>query len=486
MFSHRHFNFKVIGYLMGVMLCVMGVMCLLPAIVSLINKEDMAYIFLMTTILYTIVGFTLAYMDRNYEFYLSKKDCQITVGIIWFVLPLFGALPYMFLPNEITIMQAIFESYSGYTTTGATIIDDFNNIPKGLLVYRALTQWVGGLGFTLFIIVSLRRFSGNFNNLFNAEFSSINKEKIHPHIIGTVQRIFIVYTSLTLICFVLLCFGDMDILTAFCHSLSTVSTGGFSTTNGNISAYNHYTQYIITLMMFLSGISYFLIIWFYQGKFKRVWKDEQFKEYFFLILIGAISFTCFWYFQRNTPLSDSIRQSLFYMTSIVSTTGFDLQVDNFGLFASVILLFLMFIGGCSASSSTGLKIIRASILIKYAKVAIRKIFHPKAIIPVRKNGQVMKDDDINVVFGFFFLYLCIFIIGTFLLTTTGNSFNNSIIMSAANISNIGPLVGGFVKDFSYSMLSTQTQIILIILMMIGRLEIYSFFAVFSKSVWGRN
>src|SRR5574344_2103395 len=458
MFSHRHFNFKVIGYLMGVMLCVMGVMCLLPAIVSLINKEDMAYIFLMTTILYTIVGFTLAYMDRNYEFYLSKKDCQITVGIIWFVLPLFGALPYMFLPNEITIMQAIFESYSGYTTTGATIIDDFNNIPKGLLVYRALTQWVGGLGFTLFIIVSLRRFSGNFNNLFNAEFSSINKEKIHPHIIGTVQRIFIVYTSLTLICFILLCFGDMDILTAFCHSLSTVSTGGFSTTNGNIGAYNHYTQYIITLMMFLSGISYFLIIWFYQGKFKRVWKDEQFKEYFFLILIGAI----------------------------FSTTGFDLQVDNFGLFASVILLFLMFIGGCSASSSTGLKIIRASILIKYSKVAIRKIFHPKAIIPVRKNGQVMKDDDINVVFGFFFLYLCIFIIGTFLLTTTGNSFNNSIIMSAANISNIGPLVGGFVKDFSYSMLSTQTQIILIILMMIGRLEIYSFFAVFSKSVWGRN
>jgi trk system potassium uptake protein TrkH len=238
--------------------------------------------------------------------------------------------------------------------------------------------------------------------------------------------------------------------------------------------------------MFLSGISYFLIIWFYQGKFKRVWKDEQFKEYFFLILIGAISFTCFWYFKRNTPLSDSIRQSLFYMTSIVSTTGFDLQVDNFGLFTSVILLFLMFIGGCSASSSTGLKIIRVSILIKYAKVAIQKIFHPKAIIPVRKNGQVMKDDDINVVFGFFFLYLCIFIIGTFLLTTTGNSFNNSIIMSAANISNIGPLVGGLVKDFSYSMLSTQTQIILIVLMMIGRLEIYSFFAVFSKSVWGRN
>jgi trk system potassium uptake protein TrkH len=383
-------------------------------------------------------------------------------------------------------MEAIFESYSGFTTTGSTIIDDFNDIPHGILAYRALTGWIGGLGFTLFIIIFLRRYSGSFNNLFNAEFSSINKEKIYPHIFTTVTRIFIIYTSLTVLCFLLLCFSDMDVFSAFCHSLSTVSTCGFSTSNGNIGAFDNYAQWVLILMMFLSGTSYIIILYFFQGKWKKALKDEQFRTYFLLIFLVALCFTCFWFFHRDKSLADSIRQSFFCITSIVSTTGFDLQINDFGLFASVVILFLMFIGGCSASSSTGLKIIRVIILAKYAKVAIRRMFHKRAIIPVRYNKKVVLDDDINVIFGFFFLYLLIFLVGAFLLSTVGNDFNSCLTMSAANISNIGPMVGSLVKDFSYSSLNVASQIILICLMMIGRLEIYSFIAIFSKSIWGRN
>ena len=476
-------NKRLVGYLLGIMLMWLGAMCIIPAVVSLYFVETDARIFILTFLVFVLLGFTFTYICKEYNRIITKRDGQISVGFMWIIIPLLGSMPYMFFPDVFSISDSIFESYSGFTTTGSTIIEDFSKVPKGLLVYRALTQWIGGLGFTLLIIMSLKHFPGSFNNLFNAEFFSINSGKLYPHLRDTVNRILIIYISLTVFCFVCLLFGDMDWLTALCHSLSTISTGGFSTLNTNVGSFNDYTQYIIVLFMFLSGISYFLILKFFKGMFKSVAKDEQFRWYVLLILFAAGVFVLYWTFKTDMPFWEKIKDGLFYTVSIISSTGYDIQTHNVGLFVSVAMICLMFIGGCSASSATGLKIIRAILLFKFSKVSLVRIFHPHAIIPVRYNSTAVADEDIRRIFGFFFLYIMIFIAGVFFLCLFGNSLNSSIAMSIANLGNIGPVVSGYISDFSYSSLNISSQITLMFLMMIGRLEIYSFFALFSKSLW---
>ena len=214
--------------------------------------------FIISFLFTAFIGFLLAYRNRNYTSLISKKDGRLLIGLLWLIMPVFGALPYMIYGFSFT--NALFESYSGFTTTGASVIKDVSIMPKGLLLYRSFTQWVGGLGFAVFIILFLKTMRNGANNLFNAEFNSIEKEKDSPHIRNTVYKIFTIYSLLTLFCFLLLVRGEMNWFEALFHSFSTISTGGFSVSNGNIGSYSTYSQYVIILFMFLSGISYFLFL----------------------------------------------------------------------------------------------------------------------------------------------------------------------------------------------------------------------------------
>ena len=333
----------------------------------------------------------------------------------------------------------------------------------------------------------MRNFRNGSNYLFNAEFTSLDKEKVHPHIKDTVFRIFYVYLGLTLLGIVLLYLGDMDWFTALCHSFGAISTGGFTTVNGNIGQFSLYTQYIIMALMFFSSISYVLIYWLFKGKWDKFFNDEQFKVYVLIIIISSILLFISLYLFRGGSFGNSLHHSVFHIISTVSTTGYVLpESENFGLFAFVILIILMFIGGCSSSSSTGLKIIRVIILVKYTFISFKRMFHPRAVIPIRYNKKALVDQATNLVFGFFFLYLLIFIFGAFALTLTGNEFLPSIAMSAANLSNIGPVVGSISPQTEYFLLNPPSKAILIILMTIGRLEIYSFLVLFSKSIWMKD
>ena len=279
----------------------------------------------------------------------------------------------------------------------------------------------------------------------------------------------------------------MDLFTSICHSFGAVSTGGFSTVNNNIGEFSPYTQYVLTAIMFLSGIGYVLLYWFVKFRWGKLFKDEQSRVYIIIIFLASFILFFSLYLNRDFNIEKSIRIAIFHIVSVVSTTGYYLpEAQEFGLFISTLILILMFIGGCSGSSSTGLKIIRLIILLKYSNNSFKRMFHPRAIIPIRYNKVVLIDEATNLVFGFFFLYLIIFIIGAFTLTLFGNEFMSSIAMSAANISNIGPVIGYMSPEITYSNLDIGSKTTLIILMMIGRLEIYSFLAMFSKSIWTKN
>lgn len=479
----RNLNKKIFFYIFGMNLLFFSVIFLLSGLCSYLFRDSFLP-FVFSFLITSLLGVFLAYRNRNYTSLISKKDGRLLIGLLWIIMPFFGAVPYMIYGFSFT--NALFESYSGFTTTGASIIKDVELMPKGLLLYRSFTQWLGGLGFAVFIIIFLKTLRNGANNLFNAEFNSIEKEKDSPHIRNTVFKIFSIYSSLTLFCFLLLWRGDMTWFEALCHSLSTISTGGFSVSNGNIGSFSPYSQYVIILFMFLSGISYFLFLFVFKAKWKKLFKDEQLRFYVLIIFFFTLFFLFYEIFFQSFDLFSAIRVSLFYVVSIVSSTGFDLQVNSLGMLPTIIFIFLMFVGGCSASSSTGLKIVRVIVLLRYVPVSLKRIFHPRAIIPVRYNGKALRDESVRLIFGFFFLFLLIFLTGAFLFSVMGNNFITSLSLSAAAISNMGPIMGSIAEGFSYVDLSLFSKYVLIVLMLIGRLEIYAFFALFSKSVWGRN
>ena len=413
---------------------------------------------------------------------VSKQQGQVFVALLWIIIPFLGSFVYFFADIGLEFTDCLFESYSGFTTTGSSIIDKPETLPKWLLVYRSFTQWIGGLGFALLIIAILRKKSLNLNNLFNAEFFSLTNNKIFPHLHDTVDTIFVVYSTITVACLAALYFQGMSWVDSLCYAFSTISTGGFVTNSGNIGAYSPSIQWTIICFMFLSGISFFLFVRFFKGKFRSVFSNEQLKYYTIIILFVSLCFVLYWSLSSDMGLADKIRSSIFYSVSIVSSTGYDLRLSSPGEFVMCCLLLLMFIGGCSASSSTGLKIIRVILLFRFARTALTRIFHPHAVVPIMYNKKAVEEQEIERVFGFFFLYLLTFLIGVFVLCCLNNDFSLSIYLSAANLGNIGPIVGNYTAQFAYSGLNTASQMFLILLMLMGRLEIYSFLVIFLKGL----
>lgn len=425
---------------------------------------------------------TSQHLKVEHSMVVSKQQGQVFVALLWIIIPFLGSFVYFFADIGLEFTDCLFESYSGFTTTGSSIIDKPETLPKWLLVYRSFTQWIGGLGFALLIIAILRKKSLNLNNLFNAEFFSLTNNKIFPHLHDTVDTIFVVYSTITVACLAALYFQGMSWVDSLCYAFSTISTGGFVTNSGNIGAYSPSIQWTIICFMFLSGISFFLFVRFFKGKFRSVFSNEQLKYYTIIILFVSLCFVLYWSLSSDMGLADKIRSSIFYSVSIVSSTGYDLRLSSPGEFVMCCLLLLMFIGGCSASSSTGLKIIRVILLFRFARTALTRIFHPHAVVPVMYNKKAVEEQEIERVFGFFFLYLLTFLIGVFVLCCLNNDFSLSIYLSAANLGNIGPIVGNYTAQFAYSGLNTASQMFLILLMLMGRLEIYSFLVIFLKGL----
>jgi trk system potassium uptake protein TrkH len=416
---------------------------------------------------------------------IRKRDGYIIVTLSWIVMALSGALPYSLTHAIPDFTNAFFESISGFTTTGASILDDIESLPESILFWRSMTQWIGGLGFIVMVISILPSLGIGGMQLFIAEAPGITADKIKPRIADTAKRLWFLYIGLTVILTLMLIFGGMSFFDAFNHSLTTLSTGGFSPRQMSIAYYDSaYIEYTITLFMFLGGTSFVLIYLALKGKFQKIWKNEEFRTYLVLTLAVSFIVTVILMFQHGIPIEEAFRKSLFQVVSILTTTGFaTADFTTWGGGAIIIFFTLMFIGGSAGSTAGGVKIIRHLVIAKNSIIEFKRQLHLSAIIPVRMNGKAIPHEITRNILAFVIIYLTIFGFASVLLSLLGMDAITAMGSVATSLGNIGPGLNATGPSMSFSQIPAFAKWILGALMVIGRLEIFTVLIIFTRYFW---
>ncbi len=421
--------------------------------------------------------------DTAEELGLREGFAIVTLG--WIITPLFGSLPFMISGAIPSFTDAYFETISGFTTTGASILTDIESLPKWLLYWRSLTHWLGGMGIIVLSLAILPLLGIGGMQLYKAEFAGPTKDKLTPRIAETARLLWGVYLLFTVVETLLLMGGGMSFFDAVCHAFATIATGGFSTKNASIGAFNSaYIEWVITVFMFLSGTNFVLHFALLKGEF-RYFKDDEFVFYLVSLLIASgIVTVSLLGMSAPADLETAIRHSLFSLSSVMSSTGF--VVADFALWspiAQITILFMMFPGACGGSTGGGMKNIRVLVLLKAAVNEIKKLIHPKLVVPVRHNGRMVEPEVLFTIAGFMILYLVTFSTATILLAATGLDLVTSFSAAVSAMSNVGPGLGSVGPTSNYAHLTDLAKWILSAGMLLGRLEIYTVFVLFSSSFW---
>lgn len=460
---------------------------LLPLVISLYEGDGAQFALCFSAIIILMIGLFLRNMVGHYAgFELHEKDSFWVAVIIWVVVPFCGALPYLFTGGLSSLTDALFESFSGFTTTGSSVVEHPEELPAGLLVYRAFTQWVGGLGLLLFAVAILRKLGVGAVQLYDAEFSGAQQRKLHPRLARSVRRLWSIYVMITLLMMALLLLQGTSLVDALCLSFSTVSTGGFVTHAEGLSVLGDGGLTVVTAFMFLSGINLALIYHFFTLRWKRL-RDEELRVYVVLFLLLVIASTAALTAVGN-DWEESLRYAVFHVASTMSSCGFYLPRPEHWSFVVSALTFLVIIVGASAGSTGGgIKLRRVMVLVKYIANYFVRMLHPNAVFRVKVNGEVIAHDYIIKVFAFVFLYIAFIVGGAFVLTLCGSDIPDAVCMASANISNLGPspLINNMGGSLDYAQLPSMAKWLLMTLMLAGRLEIFAIIAVFSPAYWRR-
>ena len=473
---------------------------LITAGVSLIFNDGVVNEIVTSSILLISFGIILMYFNKNSARQVNKRDGYLIVTVGWLTMILSGMFPY-YLTNSITPFSDIFfETMSGYTATGSTILDDVESLPKSIIFWRSMTHWLGGMGIIVLAIAILPLLGIGGMQLFSAEApgTGISGDKIHPRISATAKRLWFIYFGLTIFETVALSIAGMSFFDALNHSMSNIATGGFSTKNESLAYWNSTPaiQYIVIFFMILAGTNYLLIYSALIGNFKKLFSNTEFSWYisFILVFVLITSFSIYNYVDLQQTsfehpeifgkLESSFRHALFQIVAIITTTGF-VTADFSGLTPFLTMLFfgLMFLGASSGSTSGGIKISRFLILVKNGFLEFKKALHPNAVLPLRYNHNVVKKEVIINILGFFMLYLILFIVGAGVLSIQGLDFISAIGGSAASLGNVGPALGTVGPAFTYTDLTPFAKIWCSFLMLVGRLELFTFLIIFSPYFW---
>jgi len=478
-------NFRIIARVFSLMLIFEGLFMLSSAGVSLLYNEHAASSFLYSAIITVLTGLIVFTPLRNEEKIYGNKEGYIIVTGIWLLYSFFGTLPFILSGSITSFGDAFFESISGFTTTGATIITDIESIPHGILFWRSLTQWLGGMGI---IIISLSFFpvvkSINIQ-LAATEFSGLPTDKIHPRIKDAAKRLVLIYVLLTIAEIILLLIGRMPLFDSVCHSLSTLSTGGFSTRNDGIASFpSPYIKVILTLFMFIAGTNITLIYFGLKGNFRKITGNNEFVFYAFICLIFILIASAFLHIETGFPSGQSFTDGAFQIISIITTTGFYTQDYNlWGNFMIIILFLLMFTGGTAGSTSGGIKIVRLLLITKNNRHEHKKLIHPSAFIPVRLDKHIVPQTTINNLLVFLTIYLLVICIGSFVISLMGYDMITSFSTAASMLGNIGPGLGTFGPFSNYSTMPMAGKWFLSGLMLLGRLELLTVMVLFTKTFY---
>lgn len=451
--------------------------------IALIYSENI-YPFVFSSFISFSVGLILFGLSKNLDTDedIKRNDAYFTVTFSWILLGLIGVLPYIFSASIPSFVNALFESVSGFTTTGASILTEIETLPKSILFWRSLTHWIGGIGIIMLVIIILPSLKIGGYHLFTSE-SSFH-DKIKPRIRQVGNRLLMIYISLTIVETILLLLGEMNLFESVCHSFGTIATGGFSPKNTSIAEYSPYVQYVIMVFMLLSGTNFIIHYYLMKKDFSKIRENEEFRFYLFVVFIIGSIITAILFFQMGKSFETSFRESFFQVISIITSTGF--STSDYLLwpeFAWVIIFFSMFLGGSVGSTAGGIKMVRHLIVFKSIKSLLRQLIHPHAIIPVRVNNKTLTNEISNSALAFIVLYLIVFIIGTFFLIAIGVDVKTASSSVATCMAGIGPGIGTVGPASNFAHIPELGKIALVFLMIIGRLEIYTVIVLFTKSFW---
>ena len=484
----RRFNFKLIGRLTGILLIIMACAMSLPVAISIFYRDGAQFDLILSALAILLAGLFLRnFAGHGCTYELHEKESFWITAVIWLMVPLLGTIPYIFTGAVGSFTDAAFESFSGFTTTGSSILTDIDHAPKGLLVWRALTQWIGGLGLILFIIAILRKLNIGSIQLYDAEFSGTIQRKLHPRISTSVRYMWGIYVVLTLLLLVALLLCGNNLFDALCATASAVSTGGFTVHSDGLMRLTHLSLPIITLFMFLSGVNIALIYRLVTGRGRVLWRDEEFRVYVVLLFLSVTVIVVAFLLEGNA-LRDSLSFAIFHIVSTLSTCGLTLPGPGHWPFVVSTLTFvLIIVGACAGSTGGGLKLKRIMILVKYVRNYFTLMVHPNAVFVVKIDQHHISDDYINKIFGFVFMYIMFITGGAFVLTICGLSIPTAVCVAATNIANLGPspLIDMLGAQFDYASLVPLAKWTLMVLMIVGRIEIFAILAIFSPAYWRR-
>jgi len=495
----NHINRSAILKVLGILLMIEGLfmlVCLIPSVyyepdfyrnLSLLNPKHDFLPMLVTGLVTLSAGAGLFLSNKKLnQNSIGKREGYIIVTLAWVFISIFGSLPYMLSGVAPTFADAFFETMSGFTTTGASVFTSVEDIPKGVLFWRSLTHWIGGMGIIVLSLAVLPILGIGGMQLFVAEVPGVTPDKLTPRITETAKNLWVIYVVLTFACTIMLMFGGMSLYDSLCHSFATLATGGFGTKNDSVASFSPYIQYVLIAFMYLAGINFSLHFFIFKRKFRQVFSNDELKNYTFIILSAALIIGIALLLIGNSSAEKSIRDSLFTVVSIITTTGF-VSADYllWPKHTWIIILLLMFIGGCAGSTGGGIKVVRIVLLFRNSRMELKRLIHPQAIIPVRLNGKSIPQPIIFNVLAFFLLYIITFAIGSLIISIMGLNFESAIGAVASSLGNIGPGFGTVGPVLNYGGVPEAGKWLLSFMMLLGRLELFTVFILFSSAFWNK-
>ncbi|CAI8349307.1 MAG: Trk system potassium uptake protein TrkH [Bacteroidota bacterium] len=494
----KGYNLKLIVHILGLLLLFNSLFIGITTLSSYFMNDGAVYGMLKAFIINVVAGGLAMGLTLNHRKEIKKREGYLIVVFGWLIMVIFGTLPFVFTNAVSSISDALFETMSGYTATGATIMDNIESLPKSIILWRSLTHWMGGMGIIVLAIAILPLLGIGGMQLFSAEAPVLGGDKLHPRISDTAKRLWLIYVGLTVINALLLSLSGMSVFDAVNHAMSTMASGGFSTKDSSLGYWNDIPQiqYITVIFMFLAGSNFVLLYYALKGKFKRVFSDTEFRWY--AGFIGAFVLIVTTSLMKNgaytmvdsaiwTSLEQSFRHALFQVVAVITTTG--LVTSDFTAwspFITMLFFGLMFLGGSTGSTSGGVKVMRHLILIKNGFLEFKRALHPNAILMVRLNKISIEQSIVYNVLAFFILYLILFIIGAGVLSILGLDFTSAIGGAAASLGNVGPGLGDLGPATTYASLPTLGKLWCALLMLIGRLELFTVLILFTPYYWRKR
>lgn len=471
----------------GILLCVIAFSLLLCLPFSHYYQTGLGSVFLSSALLCLLIGMLVWSASGRMDLTVNKREGYLIVFVAWIVLWVSCAMPYLLSGTLDSVTDVFFETISGLTTTGATVINDIELMPKDILFWRSFTQWLGGMGIIVLTVALLPLLGIGGIELFVAEAPGPTSEKLHPRIKDTAKALWFIYLGMTLALWLLLKLCGMNWYDGLNHAMTTMATGGFSTKNASVAYFSPQIQYVIALFMFLAGVNYSLYYLALRRKFRTALSSDELRNYAILVLV-LIAFVSFFVFlQGDITLEQTLRDSIFQVISIVTTTGFvTADYTSWSNLLTAVFFLLLFTGACAGSTTGGIKVIRHTVLLKNSILEFKRLLHPRAMIRLRLNGKIVSPRILTHILVFFILYTVTFFVGTLLVIGTGVDLVTAAGATAASIGNVGPSIGEAGPVDSFAGFNPSTKWLLSVLMVIGRLELFTVLILFTPYFWSKN